>query len=86
MKNPFTTHPNSVNETYWQHFFFALRFGFKMTLAGIAVLAHAIFPFMFITTGGRCCDELQEMRKNSPGRKQMSDAIASPNQPGNYLR
>ena len=53
---------------------------------GIAAMAHAIFPFMFITTGGKCCDELQEMRKNSPGRKQMSDAIASPNQPGNYLR
>ena len=86
MKNPFTTHPNSVNETYWQHFFFALRFGFKMTLGGIAAMAHAIFPFMFITTGGRCCDELQEMRNNSPGRKQLSDAIASPNQPGNYLR
>ena len=86
MKNPFTTHPNSVNETYWQHFFFALRFGFKMTFGGIFAMAHAIFPFLFITTGGKCCDELQQMRKNSPGRKQLSETIASGNQPGNNLR
>ena len=72
MNNPFTAHPNSVNETYSEHFAFALRFGFKMTFGGIAALIHAIFPFLFVATAGSVCDELQRMRQNSPGRKKLS--------------
>ena len=81
MNNPFTAHPNSVDETYLEHFVFALRFGFKMTLGGIAAVVHAIFPFLFVTTAGKLCDELQEMRKNSPGRKKASDMAARGNPP-----
>ncbi len=69
MNNPFTTHPYSVNETYFEHCLFAFGFGIKMTLGGIAALVHAVFPFLFVTTAGRLCDELQLMRQNSPGRK-----------------
>ena len=76
MSNPFTAHPTSVNETYWQHLAFALRFGTKMTLGGVAAMLHAIFPFLFVATAGRLCDELQELRKNSPGRKKAADAAA----------
>ena len=76
MNNPFTAHPNSVNETYSEHFVFALRFGFKMTLGGIAAMLHATFPFLFVTTAGRVCDELQRMRQNSPGRKKRSEPTA----------
>lgn len=79
MRNPFTAHPDSVNESYWQHFGFALRFGFKMTGGGIAALLHAIFPFLFVATAGRLCDELQDMRQNSPGRKKSSEMIAGEN-------
>jgi len=76
MNNPFTAHPNSVNETYSEHFAFALRFGFKMTFGGIAALIHAIFPFLFVTTAGSICEELQRMRQNSPGRKKLSAPTA----------
>jgi hypothetical protein len=69
MNNPFTAHPRSVNESYWQHFGFALRFGIKMTLGGLAALVHAVFPFLFVTTAGRLNDQLQDMRANSPGRR-----------------
>ena len=86
MNNPFTTHPNSVNETYWQHFAFALRFGFKMMSGGVAALLHAIFPFLFVTTAGGICDELQDMRKNSPGRKKSSVIAAGENLPSDNLR
>lgn len=51
MKNPFTVHPHSMDETYWQHFFFASLFGFSMLMAGVACILHAIFPFIFKTTG-----------------------------------
>lgn len=68
MNNPFTIHPRAVNESYWQHFGFAIRFGVKMTLGGLAAILHAVFPFLFVTTAGRLNDELQAMRQNSPGR------------------
>lgn len=49
----FTKHPNSVNETYWSHLLFALSFGFSMVKGGVACLIHAIFPFLFQTTGSQ---------------------------------
>jgi hypothetical protein len=72
MGNPFTAHPRSVNETYAEHFGFALAFGWKMIVGGFAAVVHAALPFLFVTTAGRINDELQEMRKNSPGRKKLS--------------
>ncbi|MEO8384518.1 MAG: DUF6356 family protein [Betaproteobacteria bacterium] len=81
MGNPFTAHPQSVNESYWEHFAFAARFGFKMVLGGFAALLHAIFPFMFVTTAGKLCDELQRMRLNSPGRLKVSELAASSHPP-----
>lgn len=72
MNNPFCEHPRSVNETYGEHFGFALRFGAKMTLGGLAAMIHALIPFLFVATAGRINDELQVMRQNSPGRKKLS--------------
>ncbi len=86
MSNPFTVHPQSVNETYWEHFAFAMCFGLKMTLGGFAALLHAVFPFLFVTTAGRLCDELQRMRLNSPGRLKVSEVVASGNQSAENLR
>ena len=62
MRNPFTAHPASVGETYGQHFRFALAFGARMTLGGLAAAVHAIFPFLFITTASRAIEELNAMR------------------------
>ena len=72
MSNPFTDHPHAVNETYTEHLAFALKFGAKMTLGGLAAMLHAVLPFLCITTAGRINDELQSMRQNSPGRKKLS--------------
>ncbi len=58
MRNPFTAHPHDVGETYAQHALFAMRYGAKMTLGGIAALAHGLFPFLFRTTASRITDEL----------------------------
>ena len=85
MSNPFTAHPNSVDETYLEHFVFALRFGFKMTLGGITAVVHAIFPFLFVANASKLCDELQEMRRNSPGRKKASEAGGRENLPKDHL-
>jgi len=58
MRNPFTEHPHDVGETYAQHALFAMRYGAKMTLGGLAAFAHGLFPFLFRTTGSRITDEL----------------------------
>ncbi len=68
MTNPFTAHPASVNETYWQHLRFALRFGVRMTQGGVAALVHALLPFCFTTTASRISDQLIEMRAAARGR------------------
>ena len=62
MTNPFTAHPSSVGETYGEHFAFALAFGARMALGGLAAMVHAVFPFAFITTASRVLDELNARR------------------------
>ncbi|OGT42558.1 MAG: hypothetical protein A3F42_00700 [Gammaproteobacteria bacterium RIFCSPHIGHO2_12_FULL_37_34] len=47
MKNIFTLHPDSLGETYFQHFKFAFKFGVYMLIGGLACIVHAIFPFVF---------------------------------------
>jgi hypothetical protein len=47
----FTEHPHSLGETYFAHFKNALTYGVLMILTGIAVLIHAVFPFVFVNTG-----------------------------------
>ena len=62
MTNLFTAHPASVGQTYGEHFAFALAFGARMVLGGLAAIVHAVFPFVFITTASRTVDELNARR------------------------
>ena len=47
----FNEHPASVDESYGQHMATASYFGVRMLGAGLACLVHAVFPFLFVTTG-----------------------------------
>lgn len=40
----FVEHPASVDETYFEHMRFALRFSFWLLVAGLAALVHAFIP------------------------------------------
>ena len=51
MRNIFTEHPGSVNETYFEHMKAALYYGFNMSLAAFFCTIHSIFPFLFKTDG-----------------------------------
>ena len=44
-------HLKDENVTYFQHWWFAIRFGLVMLLAGGCVIIHAFFPELFKTTG-----------------------------------
>lgn len=46
----FTKHPESIGETYFQHLWFTARCGFRMIFAGIIVIFHGLFPFVFQCT------------------------------------
>jgi hypothetical protein len=50
-KLSFTEHPASVGENYFAHLRHALGFSVSMIKGGLAVFVHAIFPFLFTTTG-----------------------------------
>ena len=68
MPNPFTAHPASVGETYFQHMRFARRFGGLMLMGGIAAVVHSAFPFLFVTTASRINDKLVQIRAAARGR------------------
>ena len=54
----FTEHPESVGESYTEHFGVASRFGAKMILGGMGAMLHAFVPAFCKTTGSRTIDGL----------------------------
>lgn len=62
--NAFTRHPASVDETYFQHLAFALRFSGTLVLAAGAALVHAVLPFMFEKTASRIVARLYARTHN----------------------
>lgn len=62
--NPLTEHLREVGETYPEHLFRAAGFGLAMLAAGLACLVHALFPFLFVTTGSRCVRRLHSQMEN----------------------
>jgi len=60
VRNPFTDHPATVGETYWQHLASAWGFSWRMMLASLACLVHALLPFLFEKTGSRAITQLHD--------------------------
>lgn len=48
----FLEHPRKVEETYFEHFLFALSFAGALLFAGFAALVHALIPALFEKTAG----------------------------------
>ena len=48
--NPFTRHPQSAGESYFQHMRVAVGFARQTIGAGMCALVHAIFPMFHQTT------------------------------------
>jgi hypothetical protein len=63
----FVAHPASVDETYFGHMAFALKFSAKLFLAAFAALIHALLPFLFEKSASTIVRELAE-RTHSRGR------------------
>ena len=54
----FVEHPQSVDETYFQHMRFAAWFAARLLMAGGAALIHAVVPCLFEKTAGRMIEEM----------------------------
>jgi hypothetical protein len=51
-------HLQDISETYWEHSKFAGKLGFMLLKAGVAALAHAIIPSLFINTASNTIKEI----------------------------
>jgi len=46
-KKLFTEHPESVDETYLQHMWFAVRYALQLGVCTMVAIIHSVFPFLF---------------------------------------
>ena len=60
IRRMFTEHPETVGETYGEHFFQANRFAFRMFTASIACFIHGLIPCLFVKTGSNAIQQLNE--------------------------
>ncbi len=71
----FTEHPASVGETYFQHLAAAWGFSWRMMLASLACLVHALLPFLFEKTGSRAITLLHDRMVVNRQRRAVSGAL-----------
>jgi hypothetical protein len=57
-------HLTGVNETYWQHFFFAMTFGFRLLFAAGAAFVHALIPCIFEKTASNRVHAMHDFLSN----------------------
>ncbi|MEQ9110298.1 MAG: DUF6356 family protein [Rhodospirillaceae bacterium] len=76
LKKLFCQHPESVNETYFEHLLFATGFGGRMIVAALACMVHGFFPFLFKTTGSECIRGLNQ-HLNECGRSKSTAQVDS---------
>ena len=62
--NPFTKHPKSVDETYFEHMKCAFKFFYTLLGLSLAALVHAVFPFLFVTTASKGIKKLNDCMKD----------------------
>ncbi len=74
IKDLFQEHPASVDETYGEHFAFALGASFSLFRAAGAALVHALFPFLCVKTASdtiiRMHDDMTERRRHAAANAQ----------------
>lgn len=66
----FTSHPETVGETYFGHMAFAAWFASRLGLAAGAAIIHAFLPFLFETTASRIVRQLADRTHNRAGAGQ----------------
>ena len=65
----FLSHPQTVGESYWEHFGVASRFGAAMVAGGVKALIHAILPNFYETAGSDTIRKLHTIMVEKRGAK-----------------
>ncbi|CAN5350138.1 hypothetical protein BH10PSE19_BH10PSE19_13340 [soil metagenome] len=73
----FTAHLRKVHETYTEHFVIAASIGIQMIAAGAACVVHAVFPFLFESTGS---DMLFKLAAMITQRRNQAENATKPNE------
>ena len=60
----FLAHPASVDETFLEHMFFALKFAGTLFFAAFAALIHAFIPCAFEKTASRLIEQMYHRTHN----------------------
>ena len=58
LKRLFVEHPQSVGESYGEHFSVASWYGLRLLGAGMACMVHAVLPCLFVRTGSATIERL----------------------------
>jgi len=74
LKQLFTEHPASVDETYGEHFLVAGSFALTLFVACLACAVHAVLPFCFEKTGSRLITRLHDRMVTSRNRHATSES------------
>ena len=76
LKDRFTDHPETVGETYTEHFSSAMGFSLSLFKAAFCCGVHAIFPFMFEKTGSESITTLHDRMVTNRSRLKDKDTSA----------
>ena len=79
MYNPFTKHPKSVNETYFEHMCCAVKFFIKLQLLSFVALVHSVFPFWFEFTASDGIKKLNECMQDRKSEAEKNKSFFPPN-------
>lgn len=58
IKEKFVSHPGKTGESYLKHLLFALKICSLLLLSLVALLVHAIFPFILQNTATEMIDDI----------------------------
>ena len=64
LRRLFIEHPQSVDETYFEHLIFASKFAGLLAYAAFAAFMHALLPFTFQKTASKIIKQLYERTHN----------------------
>ncbi len=73
LKAKFTEHPETVGESYGEHFVSAMGFSMSMLKAAFCCGIHALLPFAFEKTGSECITALYDRMVTNRSRLAVVD-------------
>lgn len=68
------SHLKDVNESYFMHLFYAVKYGIVLILLGLACILHGLIPNLFISTASDTMHSiLKEINERKAKAKKTSD-------------